>query len=157
MNNKDLISKFYTSFAAANVEGMVECYHSDIVFTDPAFGTIKGDDAKNMWRMLISRGDGQTKIEFENVEANEKTGSANWRAEYNYGPNKRKVINIIKAQFEFQDGKIIRHIDDFDMWKWSKQALGASGYLLGWSSFMQNQIQKKTGGMLKNFSEKRNA
>jgi hypothetical protein len=34
------------------------------------------------------------------------------------------VINIIQAHFHFQDGLIIKHTDDFDVWKWSKQALG---------------------------------
>ena len=38
------------------------------------------------------------------------------------------------------DGKIIKHTDIFDLWEWSKQALGVSGYLLGWSGFMKNKI-----------------
>jgi hypothetical protein len=40
----------------------------------------------------------------------------------------RPVVNRISAQFYFQDG-LIRHTDDFDIWKWSKQALGLTGYL----------------------------
>jgi hypothetical protein len=47
---------------------------------------------------------------------------------------------IASAQFYFQDGLIIRHTDDFDIWKWSKQALGLTGYLFGWTGFMQNKI-----------------
>jgi hypothetical protein len=53
---------------------------------------------------------------------------------------KTKVVNRISAQFYFQDGLIIRHTDDFDIWKWSKQALGLTGYLFGWTGFMQNKI-----------------
>jgi hypothetical protein len=52
----------------------------------------------------------------------------------------RPVVNRISAQFYFQDGLIIRHTDDFDIWKWSKQALGLTGYLFGWTGFMQNKI-----------------
>jgi hypothetical protein len=61
-------------------------------------------------------------------------------ASYNFSKNKRPVVNRISAQFYFQDGLIIRHTDDFDIWKWSKQALGLTGYLFGWTGFMQNKI-----------------
>jgi ketosteroid isomerase-like protein len=41
MKNSELITKFYTSFANADAEGMVACYHNDIQFEDPAFGPLK--------------------------------------------------------------------------------------------------------------------
>jgi ketosteroid isomerase-like protein len=148
LNNTDLITRFYQSFANADAEGMVACYDDEIQFQDPAFGLLKGDDAKKMWRMLMKRSKGEIKITFSNVQANEKTGSANWRAEYVFAQTGRKVINIISAQFEFRDGKIIRHTDTFNMWKWSRQALGFSGLLLGWTGFMQKKIQQRTKNLL---------
>jgi len=78
MNNSDLIKKFYDSFANGDAEGMVNCYDDNIVFSDPAFGELKGNDAKNMWRMLLSRSN-DIKITFENVKADDKSGSANWK------------------------------------------------------------------------------
>jgi ketosteroid isomerase-like protein len=48
MDNKQLIEKFYQCFASADAEGMVNCYADDIEFKDPAFGLLKGNDAKNM-------------------------------------------------------------------------------------------------------------
>ena len=154
MKNVELIKKFYDSFANADIEGMISCYHKDIEFEDPAFGLLKGEQAKNMWRMLLERG-GKIKIESSNIKANEKTGSANWRADYVYSGTKRKVTNLITAKFEFQDGKIIKHTDDFDLWKWTKQALGISGYLLGWSSFMKKKINQQTNSLLKKYTAKR--
>ena len=106
----------------------------------------------NMWRMLMKRSKGEIKISFTNIAANEKTGTANWRAEYVFADTGRKVINEIAATFEFEDGKISKHTDHFDLWKWSKQALGLSGYLLGWSSFFQKKMQQKTKSLLKSFS-----
>jgi hypothetical protein len=47
-------------------------------------------------------------------------------ASYNFSKNKSQLL-IASAQFYFQDGLIIRHTDDFDIWKWSKQALGLTG------------------------------
>jgi len=151
MNNRELITKFYQSFADKDVEGMVGCYHDEIQFQDPAFGLLEGDDAKKMWRMLMKRSGGNIKITFSNVQADEKTGSANWKAEYVFSQTGRNVINIVSAQFEFRDGKIISHHDHFNMWKWSRQALGLSGYALGWSGFMKRKIQERSRKLLESW------
>ena len=47
---KGLIETFYTAFQNRDAETMISCYHNDIVFCDPAFGELKGDDAKAMWK-----------------------------------------------------------------------------------------------------------
>lgn len=49
---KNIIENFYEAFANLDAETMVSYYHDDIVFEDPAFGILKGNRAKNMWRML---------------------------------------------------------------------------------------------------------
>ncbi len=152
MANAELITTFYESFANGDAEGMVACYHDNIQFQDPAFGTLKNEDVKNMWRMLIERSKGEIKLSFSNVQANEKTGSSNWRAEYVFSATNRKVINIISAEFEFKDGKIIKHTDSFDIYKWSQQAFGLKGYLLGWTSFMQHKIQQQSNSLLKKYT-----
>lgn len=149
MSNEDLIKKFYTSFTANDAEGMVGCYAPGIVFEDPAFGQLEGERAKSMWRMLLERSKGNIKITFSHVKANERSGSAHWVAEYVFAQTGRPVVNVISAEFEFEDGKIIKHTDQFSLWKWSRQALGWKGWLLGWSGFMKKQIQKQTGQLLK--------
>lgn len=153
MTNQQIIEKFYQSFADGNATDMIECYHQEIEFEDPAFGKLKGKEAKAMWEMLLSRKDAAPIIQFSDIKANEQNGSATWIATYNYGKQKRKVVNHISAKFEFSDGKIIRHTDNFDVWKWSRQALGISGLLLGWSSFMRNKIQKTTNQLLKKYMQ----
>ncbi|MDA8886313.1 nuclear transport factor 2 family protein [Bacteroidia bacterium] len=140
MTNKETIGCFYSVFARGDAERMSQCYHDDVLFTDPAFGTLKGEQAKSMWKMLIERSNGNIDIQFNDIKADSHTGSAKWTAKYEYGPQKREVINHITATFEFKDGKIIAHRDDFDMWKWSRQTLGTTGVLLGWSTFMKNKI-----------------
>lgn len=155
MSNEELIKQFYQSFAEGNADGMTACYHENIVFKDPGFGTLEGEKAKAMWQMLLSQSGNKPEITFSNVAADEKFGKANWTAKYTYGSKKRPVENHIAATFEFKDGKIIKHTDIFDLWKWSQQALGVSGYLLGWSAFMKNKIQKTTNGLLEKFLAKK--
>ncbi len=148
MNGKALIEAFYTAFARADAAGMIACYHQDIEFEDPAFGPLKGDDARNMWRMLVNPG---LKLSFSNVKADEHSGSAHWEAQYTFGKTGNKVLNKIDAEFTFKDGKIIRHKDHFDFWKWSRQALGAPGLLLGWSPFLKNKVRKQALDRLRQF------
>ncbi|PKB18910.1 nuclear transport factor 2 family protein [Flavobacterium sp. 5] len=149
--NEQLIHKFYTAFAKADAKTMCECYHNAIQFQDPAFGKLNGNDACQMWNMLMEKSKGNIKIEFSDITADNFSGSAKWIATYNFSKTNRKVINEIHAQFQFRDGLIVNHIDYFDIWKWSKQALGFKGLLLGWTGFMQKQIQKQAMTSLQNY------
>jgi ketosteroid isomerase-like protein len=153
MDNKTIIEKFYTAFVNGDAESMVSCYDNNIQFEDPAFGRLQGEKAKNMWRMLINNNKTGIKITFNNVQADDKIGSVNWQAAYVFSQTGRPVINNVAAKFEFRDGKIIKHTDHFDMWVWSKQALGTTGYLLGWSGFLKNKIQTQTNNLLKKYME----
>lgn len=42
-------------------------------------------------------------------------------------------------------------MDNFSLWKWSRQALGAKGLLLGWSGLVQNKIRKTAKKRLEKF------
>ena len=151
--NENTIIKFYNAFASANAEKMCELYHQDVEFQDPAFGILKGTEVCQMWRMLIERSVGNLKIDFSEIKATEYLGSAKWIANYRFSKTNRKVVNSVASKFHFKDGLIIKHIDDFDIWKWSKQALGFKGLLLGWTGFMQKQIQKQAIASLKNYTK----
>ncbi|MEM9921799.1 MAG: nuclear transport factor 2 family protein [Bacteroidota bacterium] len=153
---KALITQFYESFQALDAEGMVDCYHPDIHFEDPAFGVLEGQRAGNMWRMLCQSQKGKGfQLTFSNVAFENGKGQALWEARYTFSKTGRKVHNIIQAEFEFKEGQIIRHIDRFDLYRWSRQAMGASGYLIGWSGFFQKKLQAQTNRLLERFEEGR--
>lgn len=155
MTAYQLITNFYQAFANHDIDGMLACYADDVVFTDPAFGRLEGKDAHDMWRMLLSRGGGANKITLADVSVDgEEKGSAEWWARYNYGESKRPVVNQVFASFVIRDGKIVTHTDRFDMWKWSRQALGLNGLLLGWTPFLRNKVQQTTNEMLAKFQAK---
>jgi hypothetical protein len=151
--NKDTLIKFYTAFSNGNVLLMSECYHADIQFQDPVFGILKGDEVSKMWKMLIEKSKGNIKIEFSEIKSDEYYGSAHWMASYTFSKTNRKVVNSIDSQFQFKDGLIIKHTDDFDLWKWTKQALGWKGFFLGWTGFMQKGIQLQALSSLKNYNK----
>ena len=155
MESKQLIEQFYSSFQALNSEGMNACYHDSIVFHDPAFGELKGEDAKAMWSMLCSSAQ-DFRMEYSQIEVAEdgKTGKAHWEAWYTFSQTGRKVHNIIDASFELQDGLIIRHTDVFNVKKWSVQALGFTGRLMGGTKFFQKKLQARTRSLLEKYKSR---
>jgi ketosteroid isomerase-like protein len=154
-NHQKLITEFYQAFSRLDAEAMASCYHKAVVFQDPAFGTVNGATAGNMWRMLCQSQKGKDfVVEFSNVEATEQSGSAHWEAKYTFSKTGRKVHNKINAHFEFSDGKIIKHVDHFDLRNWAKQAMGFKGALLGGTAFFKKKLQAQTYGMLAKFEKK---
>lgn len=149
--NQNTVIKFYTALGNANATEMCKCYHPKIQFRDPIFGLLKGNDVCQMWKMLIKKSKGDLKIDYSEVKADDYLGSASWTATYRFSKTNRKVINSISTKFQFKDGLIIKQNDDFDIWKWSKQALGIKGSLLGWTRFFQKQIQKQALQSLKDY------
>ncbi|WP_191832278.1 nuclear transport factor 2 family protein [Pseudomonas fluorescens] len=137
-----LITRFYEAFQRLDAEAMVACYSDDIVFSDPAFGTLRGKDAGDMWRMLSTRAK-DFSLTFDNVHADERNGSAHWVATYLFSQTGRTVVNDIQARFVFRDGKICEHHDSFDLWRWSRQAFGTTGLLLGWTPMVQGKVRQQ--------------
>jgi ketosteroid isomerase-like protein len=138
--NEELIHRFYAAFARRDAAGMGACYAPDVHFRDPAFGDLQGDRARGMWRMLCERGT-DLKIEHSQVKADDTTGSAHWEAWYTFSGTGKKVHNVIDARFRFADGKIVDHVDTFSFPRWSRQALGVTGLLLGWTPLLQRKVQ----------------
>lgn len=151
--NATLIRRFYDAFAARDAEGMKACYHPDIVFTDPAFGELRGAQAGAMWTMLTGRAK-DLEVTASDIEADDQRGRAHWDARYTFGQTGRKVLNRIDAAFEFRDGLIIRHTDTFDFYAWARQALGPAGVLLGWTPLLQNKVRDSArAGLAKHMHE----
>ena len=151
----NIIEKFYDAFTHLDAERMVQWYHDDITFEDPAFGVLRGEEAKNMWRMLCLSQKGKGfKVITSNIEYTPESGKARWEAYYTLTKTGRKVHNIINATFKFKDGKIINHVDKFSLYRWSKQAMGFKGFLVGWTAFFKKKLNKQTRFLLSEFQKK---
>ena len=148
--NEQLIQQFYTCFQQKDFRGMQACYHDKATFSDPVFQNLNAKQAKAMWQMLIERGKDLTLV-FSGISADDTHGKAHWEATYTFSGSGNKVLNIIDAEFEFRDGKIFRHQDTFDFWKWAGMALGVSGKLLGWTSILQNKVRQTANSGLQKF------
>jgi hypothetical protein len=93
-----------------------------------------------MWAMLVSAGK-DLELTFSDVALQGNYASANWQATYTFSATGRKIVNNIKADFELRGGKIYRHQDQFNFYRWAQQAFGPTGYLIGWTPFFQKKVQ----------------
>ena len=66
----------------------------------------------------------------------------------------QEEVKRINREFD-KRGLILRHRDRFDFWGWSRQALGAPGWLLGWTPLLRNKVRAQAGARLRGFLEKR--
>ena len=150
-----IVKKFYEAFSIKDVETMVAFYDRSIIFEDPAFGKLHGEQAKNMWRMLLhSQKEKSFKVVASKIRENSNEGTAYWEASYNFGKQKRKVHNRIEASFIIKNGKIIKHTDSFDLYKWSRQAFGITGTLIGWTPYFKKKLRTQILQRLASFEAK---
>jgi len=139
--NAALIEHLYASFARRDAAAMSACYAADAHFRDPVFD-VEGEEVAAMWTMLCERGRDLV-VEWRDVKADDATGSAQWDARYTFSVTGRKVHNFVEAQFTFRDGLIVTHTDKFDLWRWSRMALGAKAVVLGWTPFVKKAIRSE--------------
>ncbi len=139
--NEQLLTTFYQSFQNKDYSTMQNCYADNAVFNDEVFKNLGAQQVKAMWEMLIKRGK-DLQVEFKNIQSDDMKGSAEWIATYTFSKTKRKVTNCIKAAFISENNKILKHTDHFNFYKWSSQALGITGFLMGWTPFLKRKIQQ---------------
>lgn len=137
--HEQLLHRFYQAFQRRDYTNMAACYHPEATFEDAAF-QLEGAEIGKMWRMLCERGQ-DLRLAYNDIQADEQHGSATWDARYTFSKTRRPVHNHIRAHFTFQDGLIRTHHDEFNFWRWSRQALGPIGWLMGWSSWLQNKVR----------------
>lgn len=148
-----LLTRFYEAFQRRDGAAMAACYHAEARFSDPVFPNLHGNQIGAMWTMLCERAQGFS-LEFSGVQADAERGRAHWEARYLFSKTGRKVHNIIDAEFRFKGDLILEHIDHFDFWRWSRQALGLPGLLLGWSGFLRGKVQAEAARGLAAFQRK---
>jgi ketosteroid isomerase-like protein len=152
-DNKALIERFYEAFDRHDGDAMAACYSLQVRFSDPVFPGLKNDEPGAMWRMLTARSD-DLRVELLEHDADETSGSARWKATYTFTQTGRKVVNDVQARFRFQDGLIAQHEDSFPFWTWSRQALGTTGLLLGWTPLLKSATRKRARASLDEFLAK---
>ena len=156
--------RFYAAFSRKDGDAMAACYGPASTFCDPAFAELANGDPGRMWQMLCSQATDLAvvldRIELAGAPANLQSPGlasvqAQWTATYTFSVTGRRVVNVVTShlQIDRASGLIVRQDDTFDFWKWSRQALGLPGMLLGWTGFLQGKVQKMARGNLKKWAK----
>lgn len=148
--NEQVVRDFYAAFARRDAEGMARCYHAEVFFSDTVFPRLHGEEAGDMWRMLLSRAT-DLQVVLDEASGGDEGARARWTATYTFTKTGRPVVNRIQALFAFRDGKIVRHFDSFPFWKWAAQALGPMGRVLGWFPPLKWMVRKQAAKGLAQF------
>lgn len=146
----DLLDRFYAAFDRRDGDAMAACYTPDAHFSDPVFTDLNGREPGAMWRMLTGRSD-DLSVDLVSRSATRDQGSAHWVARYTFTATGRFVVNDVQAQFHFRDGLIVDHVDTFDFWRWTRQALGPPGLLLGWTPMLRDRVRSQARAGLDEF------
>jgi len=149
----ELIHRLYQELSRRDHQAMAACYTADATFCDPVFPRLRGLEVAGMWRMLCQRAT-DLRIEFRDVATDGVRGSAHLEAWYTWSATGRPVHNVIEAGFRFRDGLIEAQVDRFDLYRWSRMALGVRGTLLGWTPMVQGAIRRQAGSALRRFLER---
>lgn len=149
--NEEVIRRFYSAFQVLDYKTMNDCYSEDIVFSDPVFMLLRGDEVRAMWEMLCKNAK-DFSLQFSNIELlDHEYATCQWTASYTFSKTGNRVVNNIKAFMRLADGKIIEHSDGFRLSTWIGQALGWKGRLFGWMGWMKRAVQKNARRSLVNF------
>lgn len=148
--HRELIRRFYDAFGRRDGDTMAACYLPTGRFHDPVFGTLTGEEAGRMWRMLTGRAAGLD-LELLEHDADDAAGTARWRARYTFAATGRPVVNDVRARLRFDEGLIADHVDEFSFFGWSRQALGPAGLALGWSPPVRRLVRRRARSELAAF------
>ncbi|HEY2254748.1 MAG TPA: nuclear transport factor 2 family protein [Variovorax sp.] len=156
MTNEQTIRRLYDAFAQLDADTMASCYAPDARFDDEVFSLRSARHIGGMWRMLCSstkaKGASVWRLSYRDVQADASGGRAHWDAHYLFSATGRTVDNAIDSHFSFtSEGLIATQRDEFDFWRWSRQALGAPGLFLGWTPTLRRKVRATATANLATF------
>jgi hypothetical protein len=145
--------QFYEAFMVRDHYTMGLLYAENATFSDPVFPLLNARGARMMWNMLLTRAE-DLGIEVNILDDGPSRASVDWVAHYNFGATGRPVVNRVHTEMALSNGRIVRQVDRFNLWRWSGQALGASGWLLGWTPLVRNKIRTQAARSLREYARK---
>lgn len=131
---------FYDAFARQDAASMNALYSDQATFSDPIFPKLNAQETQAMWAMLCQSAKNFS-LSYEIREVGSDFVVVGWTAKYSFGPAGRDVENSVSAMLRFHDDKIVEHRDEFNFYRWARQALGFAGAVFGYIPFFQFKVQ----------------
>jgi ketosteroid isomerase-like protein len=142
--------RFYEAFALGDWHTMGMTYARHATFSDPVFPLLSADEVRAMWQMLLSRAP-ELSVNYNIVAESDDAARVVWVARYTFSQTGRPVTNRVLTEMRFAAGRIVQQVDRFNLWTWSRQALGLQGLLFGWTPMLRDRVQKQAASALRKF------
>lgn len=146
-----LVQDYFEAFQKGDWKTMSRSYASNATFKDPIFPKgLKGSQIGAAWGDITQNL--RPKVTFSNIEVHGDLVTAKWSAKYPlklpvFGTN--QIDNDITATFRIKDGKIVEHIEHFDMNEYIQEATGLRGLSFLVRPLVRNRIR---AGALENMA-----
>ncbi len=153
MNTPSVAHRFYGALAARDWRTVGALYADEAVFSDAVFTHLNAVQVRAMWHMLLTGGK-DLAVVYEVLKDTPTEAQVCWTATYTFSRTGRKVVNVITGTLQLREGKVIKHVDEFDFHRWARQALGPMGWLLGGLGGFRARVQAGAMARLEGFMEK---
>ncbi|KAG8804898.1 hypothetical protein FRC17_005845 [Serendipita sp. 399] len=159
-SGEQLVERYLAAYKAYDLAAMDACTDPEFTFSDPAFPSLNSKQAKGMFSMFVNnREKNKMELEYKDIKKglNDLTYTATYTVRYIF--NGRPVTNVIDTTLTIspQSNLLLSQVDTFPFHAWARQALGLPGLLLGWTGFLQSQVQNNAAQTLEKYMKKTEA
>lgn len=133
---------YSNSFEKRNIKAMTACYTSDVIYFDPLFGYLDGEQVTAMWQLRLSDLD-QFAIALEKI-ADEGDGYYKMKYSISYRKKDNRPVSMnVQVFFKLDQNRIVEQSEAFSVHALLKQERGMIGHLMGWNRMMQQARKNK--------------
>ncbi|ANH80850.1 cyclase [Niabella ginsenosidivorans] len=153
MTNIEIIDRFFTAFGNLNDRDLNALYSDDVIYSDPLFGLLQGQQVKEKWELVCKSVKELQLTVIKKEEIDHEYATCQWKAEYVSASTGKPVIFYSKSFMRFADGRITEHSEGFRLTQWIAQVYGIKGRLFGWLNFMKRKVQAEYQERLNKYSK----
>jgi ketosteroid isomerase-like protein len=150
-----LVRRYFDALARLDGEAMAACYHRAATYSDPIFPDLRGERVGARWRMLAG-GASDMHLDYTIVQGDERKAQVHWKARFRLGGGP-VVSNDVTTTLTFWDDRIVRQVDEFDLWRWCRSSIGLAGALLVVIPPVRRAMQRRAAAQLDRWLAPRNA
>ncbi len=148
-----IVTQFFEAFAKHDWRSIARCYHDKASYSDPLFPDLRGERIVYMWyQMLGTAGAKQThsmndlNLEYRILFGDERKAQVEWTANYVYAGRYVRIEGL--TTLAIWDDKIVRHVNEYNFWRWIRQAKGLTGLVFGGLPAYQRNVQRSAQSLV---------
>ena len=140
-NQTHIVEQFYAALNAKDLLTLRSLYHPKAEYNDEIF-SLNYKEILALWYSSMQP-EMELVAEVHSIDQQKESIVTHWTISYTIASiNKRITLDEV-GRFEFQDGLIIRHTDEYSFYRWCAQAFGVAGMLASWSKWLRKKVRNQ--------------